>query len=244
MVGETPNIDRIGQEGAKFMDYVAMQSCTSGRNAFFTGMYPLQPRRQGPSCRLPADRGQRYNVGKRKMRTILTASLLVLSATAAAAQTTYYGSDGDYLGQGARHGNTTTYYDSRGSYVGNSVTTGGVTSFFGPDGAFQGTLSRTGEMTNFYDRAGRYQGSVTTVPPAAVKSNFLDRGPPTPRRGGVTPPSQAASSAGFCRPAAGRHIHLPSAWRQHASGSCNGGAPIHTKLAKQGCYVNLNGALG
>src|SRR5262249_26502988 len=39
MVGETPNIDRIGQEGAIFMDYVAMQSCTSGRNAFFTGMY-------------------------------------------------------------------------------------------------------------------------------------------------------------------------------------------------------------
>jgi arylsulfatase A-like enzyme len=42
MVGETPNIDRIGQEGARFMDYVAMQSCTSGRNAFFTGMYPVR----------------------------------------------------------------------------------------------------------------------------------------------------------------------------------------------------------
>ena len=42
MVGETPNIDRIGHEGAKFMDYLAMQSCTSGRNAFFTGMYPLR----------------------------------------------------------------------------------------------------------------------------------------------------------------------------------------------------------
>jgi arylsulfatase A-like enzyme len=42
MVGETPNIDRIGQEGAIFMDYVAMQSCTSVRNAFFTGMYPLR----------------------------------------------------------------------------------------------------------------------------------------------------------------------------------------------------------
>jgi arylsulfatase len=42
MVGETPNIDRIGREGAIFMDYVAMQSCTSGRNAFFTGMYPLR----------------------------------------------------------------------------------------------------------------------------------------------------------------------------------------------------------
>ena len=42
MVGETPNIDRIGHEGAMFMDYVAMQSCTSGRNAFFTGMYPVR----------------------------------------------------------------------------------------------------------------------------------------------------------------------------------------------------------
>jgi arylsulfatase len=42
MVGETPNIDRIGNEGAMFIDYIAMQSCTSGRNAFFTGMYPLR----------------------------------------------------------------------------------------------------------------------------------------------------------------------------------------------------------
>ena len=42
MVGETPNIDRIGNEGAVFLDYVAMQSCTSGRNAFFTGMYPVR----------------------------------------------------------------------------------------------------------------------------------------------------------------------------------------------------------
>jgi arylsulfatase A-like enzyme len=42
MVGETPNIDRIGREGAMYVDYVAMQSCTSGRNAFFTGMYPVR----------------------------------------------------------------------------------------------------------------------------------------------------------------------------------------------------------
>jgi arylsulfatase A-like enzyme len=42
MVGETPNIDRIGNEGAIFMDYLAMQSCTSGRSAFITGMYPLR----------------------------------------------------------------------------------------------------------------------------------------------------------------------------------------------------------
>ena len=42
MVGETPNIDRIGQEGAKFTTYYAEQSCTAGRNAFFTGMHPLR----------------------------------------------------------------------------------------------------------------------------------------------------------------------------------------------------------
>ena len=42
MVGETPNIDRIGQEGAMFTDYYAEQSCTAGRNAFFTGMNPLR----------------------------------------------------------------------------------------------------------------------------------------------------------------------------------------------------------
>jgi arylsulfatase A-like enzyme len=42
MVGETPNIDRIGREGVKFMAYYAEQSCTAGRNAFFTGMHPLR----------------------------------------------------------------------------------------------------------------------------------------------------------------------------------------------------------
>jgi arylsulfatase len=42
MVGETPNIDRIGNEGAIFMTYYAEQSCTSGRNSFFTGMHPLR----------------------------------------------------------------------------------------------------------------------------------------------------------------------------------------------------------
>src|SRR5690348_6694678 len=42
MVGETPNIDRIGNEGALFTDYYAEESCTAGRNAFFTGMHPLR----------------------------------------------------------------------------------------------------------------------------------------------------------------------------------------------------------
>ena len=42
MVGETPNIDRIGHEGGVFTDYYAEQSCTAGRAAFFTGMHPLR----------------------------------------------------------------------------------------------------------------------------------------------------------------------------------------------------------
>src|ERR1700704_4591194 len=42
MVGETPNIDRIGNEGAIFTHYYAEQSCTAGRNAFVTGMHPLR----------------------------------------------------------------------------------------------------------------------------------------------------------------------------------------------------------
>ncbi len=42
MVGETPNIDRIGHDGAMFTDYYAEQSCTAGRCAFITGMNPLR----------------------------------------------------------------------------------------------------------------------------------------------------------------------------------------------------------
>jgi arylsulfatase A-like enzyme len=42
MVGETPNIDRIANEGAIMMHYYAEQSCTAGRTAFFTGMHPLR----------------------------------------------------------------------------------------------------------------------------------------------------------------------------------------------------------
>lgn len=42
MVGETPNIDRIGHEGAMFTDYYAQQSCTAGRTSFFTGMNPVR----------------------------------------------------------------------------------------------------------------------------------------------------------------------------------------------------------
>ncbi len=42
MVGETPNIDRIGKEGGIFMTAYAESSCTAGRTAFFTGMTPMR----------------------------------------------------------------------------------------------------------------------------------------------------------------------------------------------------------
>ena len=38
----TPNIDRIGNEGASFTDYYGQQSCTAGRAAFITGQNPIR----------------------------------------------------------------------------------------------------------------------------------------------------------------------------------------------------------
>ena len=39
---QTPNIDRIANEGAKFTDYYGQQSCTAGRSAFITGQSPIR----------------------------------------------------------------------------------------------------------------------------------------------------------------------------------------------------------
>src|SRR4029453_13435875 len=39
-VGETPNIDRIANEGGIFMHYYPGQSCPPGRHAFLPGMPP------------------------------------------------------------------------------------------------------------------------------------------------------------------------------------------------------------
>ncbi len=39
---ETPNIDRIAQEGALFTTYYAQQSCTAGRSTFITGQMPAR----------------------------------------------------------------------------------------------------------------------------------------------------------------------------------------------------------
>jgi len=38
----TPNIDRIGKEGAVFTDFYGQQSCTAGRAAFITGQSPIR----------------------------------------------------------------------------------------------------------------------------------------------------------------------------------------------------------
>ncbi len=39
---ETPNIDRIAEEGVSFTDYYAQQSCTAGRAAFIGGSVPVR----------------------------------------------------------------------------------------------------------------------------------------------------------------------------------------------------------
>ncbi len=38
----TPNIDRIADEGMRFLDYYAEQSCTAGRSAIITGQSPIR----------------------------------------------------------------------------------------------------------------------------------------------------------------------------------------------------------
>lgn len=38
----TPNIDRLADQGGKFMTYYAQQSCTAGRSAFITGQMPFR----------------------------------------------------------------------------------------------------------------------------------------------------------------------------------------------------------
>lgn len=42
MMGRTPNIDRIGREGALFTDHYGQPSCTAGRVAFLTGQLPIR----------------------------------------------------------------------------------------------------------------------------------------------------------------------------------------------------------
>jgi arylsulfatase A-like enzyme len=42
MMGRTPNIDRIADEGMLFTDHYAHPSCTSGRAAFITGQMPIR----------------------------------------------------------------------------------------------------------------------------------------------------------------------------------------------------------
>ncbi len=39
---QTPNIDRIANEGVIFTDYYGEQSCTAGRSAFITGQHPIR----------------------------------------------------------------------------------------------------------------------------------------------------------------------------------------------------------
>ncbi|HEY4416965.1 MAG TPA: arylsulfatase [Verrucomicrobiae bacterium] len=38
----TPNIDRVGKEGIRFLDYYGEQSCTAGRSAFLTGQHIIR----------------------------------------------------------------------------------------------------------------------------------------------------------------------------------------------------------
>ena len=49
----TPNIDRIGREGAVFTDWYGQQSCTAGRAAFITGQSPIRTGLTKVACLAP-----------------------------------------------------------------------------------------------------------------------------------------------------------------------------------------------
>jgi arylsulfatase len=60
MAGETPNIDKLADEGMIFTDYYAEASCTAGRSAFITGELPVRTGmttvgQAGASTGLPAE---------------------------------------------------------------------------------------------------------------------------------------------------------------------------------------------
>src|SRR5688572_24656479 len=42
MMGRTPSIDRIANEGMLFTDHYGQPSCTAGRSAFLTGQLPIR----------------------------------------------------------------------------------------------------------------------------------------------------------------------------------------------------------
>src|SRR4030095_682412 len=56
----TPNIDRIGQEGATFTDWYGQQSCTAGRASFMPGPKPI---RQGRVLRQSRSLERRRRAG-------------------------------------------------------------------------------------------------------------------------------------------------------------------------------------
>jgi arylsulfatase A-like enzyme len=65
MVGETPNIDRIGQEGATFMDACSEECHTFGGASFITGRIPIRAAEiEGWTPASPAWRAPRFAFGR------------------------------------------------------------------------------------------------------------------------------------------------------------------------------------
>jgi arylsulfatase A-like enzyme len=56
---ETPNIDRIAEEGISFTDYYGQQSCTAGRAAFIGGMNPARTGMKSSAGPVPWKAGRR-----------------------------------------------------------------------------------------------------------------------------------------------------------------------------------------
>lgn len=72
---------------------------------------------------------------------LIIAVLAVLFATHETYAQSFYGPQGQYMGQAIQSGGNTSYYSAQGQYQGQSVQNGNNTSFYSPQGQYQGSVT-------------------------------------------------------------------------------------------------------
>jgi hypothetical protein len=73
------------------------------------------------------------------MKTLYTIAALLLSNSAIAQETNFYGPSGAYEGSAYSNSGSTNYYGPSGAYLGNSYSANGATNYYGSTGEYQGS---------------------------------------------------------------------------------------------------------
>lgn len=72
---------------------------------------------------------------------LIIAVMAVLIASGQTYAQTFYGPQGQYLGQAVQNGNNTSFYSAQGQYQGQATQNGNSTSYYGPQGQYQGNAT-------------------------------------------------------------------------------------------------------